>query len=115
MGTDGSGCSRAEEKWCIQAGWLLEFEVEEEARNPGTQGSESLHQGAMCLQGKAGLQNCARTGHEEAEDDGQLSTDFPTDFADLSGRTRWIGEEVFPNDCIDLFGGIVGFVWPQQN
>merc|ERR1719265_1513729 len=70
---DGSCCIRVEEKWSIQDWRLLEHEVEEEASNPGTQGREPLHQGALRLQSKASLKDRARTGNEEVEGDGELN------------------------------------------
>merc|ERR1711879_129729 len=76
---DGSCSLRAEEERRIQDWWLREHEVEEEASNPGSQGSEPLHQGALRFQGKASVQDRARLGNEEVEGDGELKSCFVED------------------------------------
>merc|ERR1711981_1423640 len=69
----GVGRFRAEEEWCLQDWWLLELEAQEKASSPSSQGSESIHQGAMRVQGQASLQNSPRLGYEEVEGDDQLN------------------------------------------
>merc|ERR1712072_881361 len=69
----GVGRFRAEEEWRIQDWWLLELEAQEEASSSSSQGSQSIHQGAMRVQGQASFQDCPRLGHEEVEGDDQLS------------------------------------------
>merc|ERR1712139_700071 len=69
----GVGRFRIEEEWCLQDWWLLELEAQEKASSPSSQGSQSFHQGAMCVQGQASFQNSPRLGHEEVEGDDQLN------------------------------------------
>merc|ERR1712048_55382 len=48
----GIGCQRTQKEWCLQGCWSSEHEVEEEACCPSPQRYQSVHQGAMCLQGQ---------------------------------------------------------------
>merc|ERR1712139_54360 len=45
----------------------VEFEVEEEACHPSKEGHQSIHQGALRLQGQASFEDCEGTCHEEVE------------------------------------------------
>merc|ERR1712151_537008 len=69
----GGRCRRrVEENWIVQARWRVELEVEEEAFNASAQGCESLHQGAMRLQGQASVQDREGVPHEETQGIDQL-------------------------------------------
>merc|ERR1712203_430539 len=107
---DGSGSCRVEEERHGQAWRLPEFETEEEASNSSTQGRQPLHQGAMRVQGKAGLQDRACIGHEEVEGDGELGYNFCTfgSLRNLGGRTRWIDLEVSDLTFEIRVGGLAG-------
>merc|ERR1712072_866509 len=84
----GVGCFGAEEERRFQDWWLLKFEAQEEASTPSSQGSQPVHQGAMRVQGQAGIQDSSRFGHEEIEGDDQLST--ACDFISVLGmRFQW--------------------------
>merc|ERR1712187_135724 len=62
-----------EEDRLLQACRDAQHEAEEEACHACTQGCEPIHQGAMCLQGKAGLEDREGPGYEEAQGGHQLS------------------------------------------
>merc|ERR1712087_846380 len=49
-----------------------ESEAQEQGRHEGTQGHQPVHQGAVCDQGEAGIQDRAWLCHEKTEGDGQL-------------------------------------------
>merc|ERR1711865_255773 len=59
----------AEEERLLQVRGPDEHEAEEQAGDEGSKGRESLHQGALRLQGEAGIEDRARPCDEEAQDD----------------------------------------------
>merc|ERR1712139_451898 len=69
----GVGCFGVEEERRFQDWWLLELEAQEEASSPSSQGHQSIHKGAMRVQGQASFQDSSRFAHEEVEGDDQLS------------------------------------------
>merc|ERR1711865_1031605 len=69
----------AEEERKIQACWRLELEAQEEASARSKEGRESLHQGAMRLQGKARLEDSEGPPNEEAQGHDQLSVRLDAD------------------------------------
>merc|ERR1712100_623455 len=80
----GEGCRRCSFRCCLrldqeerklQARRHVELEVEEEARHPSKEGHQSIHQGALRLQGQASLKDREGTCHEEIE--GGFELNFP--------------------------------------
>merc|ERR1712224_923602 len=62
------GCLRRDqEERKLQACRHVELEVEEEAGHASEEGHQSIHQGALCLQSQACLQDCEGTRNEEVE------------------------------------------------
>merc|ERR1711941_134398 len=69
----GRSCRRGVEKdRILQACWRVEFEIEEEACNASAQRCESFHQGAVCFQGQASIQDRESVPHEETKRVDQL-------------------------------------------
>merc|ERR1711937_942088 len=63
-----------QEEWQLQACRHVELEVEEEGSHPSKEGHQSIHQGALRLQGQASLQDGEGTCYEEVE--GGLELNF---------------------------------------
>ena len=53
-----NNCGAVEEERVFQVRRCFELEVEEEGRDASSQGHQSIHQGAMCLQGEACVADC---------------------------------------------------------
>merc|ERR1711957_442287 len=60
------------EKRIFQARRGFESEAQEPGGYEGTQGHQPVHQGAVCDQGEAGIQESDGEGDEKTERDGQL-------------------------------------------
>merc|ERR1740117_687177 len=66
-------CGGANEKeWIFQARRRFEHEAQEQAGCEGTQGHPPVHQGAVCDQSEAGIQESDGQSHEKTEGFGQL-------------------------------------------
>merc|ERR1712196_763407 len=76
---------RVEKERLLQACGRLEHEAEEEASSASQEGCQPIYQGALRLQGEAGLQDCACPSYEEAQGDGELICCF---LADSFSRSR---------------------------
>merc|ERR1711974_45445 len=72
LGNDGRCFEGVKEIGLFQVGREAELEVEEEGCYASTEGREPLHQGAMCLQGQTGVEDCEGLRHEEAQGSHQL-------------------------------------------
>merc|ERR1711971_532697 len=66
------GGNSGEKEWKVQGRRHAQFEVEGEACTPGTQGCEPFHQGALCVQSEASLEDREGLRHEEVEGCNQL-------------------------------------------
>merc|ERR1712070_1335251 len=68
------GCLRRNQKERkLQTRRHVEFEVEEEEGYSSKEGHQPLHQGALCVQSEASLEDCEGTCHEEAEGSFELN------------------------------------------
>merc|ERR1711982_144109 len=80
MGSQGcEGCHRrfvggcggtVEEERIFQARRRFEFEVEKETSNGSPQGCEPFHEGAVCVQSEACIENRESFAHEKVQGDG---------------------------------------------
>merc|ERR1712093_543744 len=68
-GADGCCCGAGEEVRLLQDCGHAQHEAEEQASHEGTQGRQPLHQGAVCVQGKACFEDSSLPSHEEAQGD----------------------------------------------
>merc|ERR1711862_572972 len=68
------GCcgGTVEEKRIFQARRRFEFEVEKETSNGSPQGCEPFHEGAVCVQSEACIEDSEGFAHEKVQGDGQL-------------------------------------------
>merc|ERR1712193_516177 len=82
----------------LQDRWHAQHEAEEQACHEGAEGRQPLHQGALCLQGEARLEDSARPAHEEAQGDA-LSQERKT-----ASRGRLSGAEL----TRVMVGGLTG-------
>merc|ERR1712087_822966 len=72
MGDHGCCIRGVEEEWILQARRDAQHEAEEEACHSCPQGCEPVHQGALCLQGEACLEDSEGFRHAEAQGGHQL-------------------------------------------
>merc|ERR1712146_574718 len=98
MGHHRGGRWRAQEERLFEACGCAEHEAEEEASSASQEGRESLYQGAVRLQGKTRLQDCARPSYEEAEGDGELSR-WSLDAACYGGSVGDVKDRGRPHDA----------------
>merc|ERR1712014_160403 len=89
------GCGgRVEEEWFFQTCRSAELEAQEEASDASQEGSQSIHEGTMCVQGQASVEDRQGIANEEAKGDdqliGALCSEVVSLISDRGGRTRQV-------------------------
>merc|ERR1712151_1014132 len=87
-------CGRVEEEWFFQTCGIAELEAQEEASDASQEGSQSIHEGTMRVQGQASVEDRQGTANEEVAGDDQLiralCSEVVSLISDRGGRTRQV-------------------------